>query len=141
LLPALRGEHQLIHAADEPIGYELSGNQALFKGTLKIVMNLPPVGDGQWHLYDLSVDPGETNDLQLAMPDAFKTMLADFDAYAKSHNVLPMPEGYSPTRQVMINSFINYWYPAYRNVALVGIAAVVAFITAIVVVRRRRSVG
>lgn len=141
LLPALLGEHKLIHAADEPIGYELSGNQALFKGTLKIVMNLPPVGDGQWHLYDLSVDPGETNDLQLAMPDAFKTMLADFDAYAKSHNVLPMPEGYSPTRQVMINSFINYWYPAYRNVALVGIAAVVAFITAIVVMRRRRSVG
>lgn len=139
LLPALRGEHQPIHAADEPIGYELSGNQALFKGTLKIVMNLPPVGDGKWHLYDLSVDPGETNDLQTTLPADFKTMLSDFNGYAKSHGVLPMPEGYSPSRQVMINSFINYWYPAYRNTVAGGLVAIVAVIVAWVTVRRRRA--
>lgn len=141
LLPALRGETQRIHAADEAIGYELSGNQALFKGTLKIVKNLPSVGDGQWHLYDLSTDPGETNDLQTTLPDAFKAMLSDFDGYAKSHGVLPMPEGYSPSRQVMINSFINYWYPAYRNTVLGGLAAIVAVSAAWLAVRRRRSVA
>lgn len=139
LLPALRNETQRVHAADEAIGYELSGNQALFKGTLKVVKNLAPVGDGQWHLYDLSVDPGETNDLQNTLPADFKTMVSDFDAYAKSHNVLPMPEGYSPTRQVMINSFINYWYPAYRNTVLGGLAAAVAIIAVLVRVRRRKA--
>jgi hypothetical protein len=138
-LPTLRNETQRVHAADEAIGYELSGNQALFKGTLKVVKNLAPVGDGQWHLYDLSVDPGETNDLQNTLPADFKTMVSDFDAYAKSHNVLPMPEGYSPTRQVMINSFINYWYPAYRNTVLGGLAAAVAVIAVLVRVRRRKA--
>jgi arylsulfatase A-like enzyme len=141
LLPALRGETQRIHAADEAIGYELSGNQALFKGTLKIIKNLPPVGDGQWHLYDLSTDPGETNDLQATLPDAFKAMQSAFDDYAKSHGVLPMPEGYSPSRQVMINSFINYWYPAYRNTVLGGLAVVVVAIVALLALRRRRSVA
>jgi arylsulfatase A-like enzyme len=141
LLPALRGETQRIHAVDEAIGYELSGNQALFKGTLKIVKNLPPVGDGQWHLYDLSTDPGETKDLQVTLPNAFKAMLSDFDGYAKSHGVLPMPEGYSPSQQVMINSFINYWYPAYRNTVLGGLAVVVVAIVALLALRRRRSVA
>ncbi len=138
LLPALRAETALVHPAQEAIGYELSGNQALFKGNLKLVKDLPPVGDGQWHLYDLATDPGETIDLQTRLPDAFKTMQADFDAYAKSHGVLPMPEGYSPSRQVMINTFVNYWYPAYRNTALVGMAALVALIAAFMTVRRRR---
>ena len=31
LVPALRGETASVHPEDEPIGYELSGNQALFK--------------------------------------------------------------------------------------------------------------
>ena len=139
LLPALRGEAQPTHAADEAIGYELSGNQAIFKGALKLVKNLPPVGDGQWHLYDLANDPGETSDVQDKMPDAFKAMQSDFDAYAKSHGVLPMPEGYSPSRQVLINTYVNYWYPAYRNTVLGGLAALAALIAAVIAWRRRSA--
>jgi arylsulfatase/uncharacterized sulfatase len=140
LLPKLKGEAAPVHPADEAIGYELSGNQALFKGNLKLVKDLPPVGDGQWHLYDLTTDPGETIDLQTKLPHEFKTMQADFEAYAKSHGVLPMPEGYRPARQVMINTFINYWFPAYRGVALAGFLSV-ATILAFFVHRRRRNLN
>lgn len=139
LLPALRGEAPIIHPLDEPIGYELSGNLALFKGSLKLVKNMPPVGDGQWHLYDLSVDPGETRDLGASMPDAFRTMQQDYEAYATAHGVLPMPEGYSPTRQVMINTFVNYWIPAYRNTALAVLAGAFALIAGWMAVRRRKA--
>ena len=137
LLPALKDPAARVRAADEPLGYELAGNKALFKGDLKITLNLPPIGDGQWRLYDLRTDPGETRDLQLQRPQEFAAMRADYDAWATANGVLPMPEGYSPTRQVLINTFVNHWIPAYRQhglAVLAGLAVLVAWFT----LRRRR---
>ena len=126
LMPVLKGEVAQVHPADEAIGYELSGNAALFKGSLKLVKNMAPVGDGQWHLFNLETDAGETEDLQGRMPAQFRAMQSDYEAYAQSHGVLAMPEGYSPTRQVMINSFVNYWIPYYRKPVLIVLAALIA---------------
>lgn len=137
LLPALKDPAARVRAADEPLGYELAGNKALFKGDLKITLNLPPIGDGQWRLYDLRTDPGETRDLQLQRPQEFAAMRADYDAWATANGVLPMPEGYNPTRQVLINTFVNHWIPAYRQhglAVLAGLAVLVAWFT----LRRRR---
>lgn len=138
LLPALRGDPGPIRPPDQPLGYELSGNQALFKGDLKLVRNLPPVGDGQWHLYDLRTDPGETRDLRTSLPQAFDAMRADYEAYARSHGVLPMPEGYDPVRQVLINSFINYWIPTYRTPVLLALAGLVLLVVGLRIRRRKR---
>ncbi|MCZ4312262.1 arylsulfatase [Comamonadaceae bacterium G21597-S1] len=126
LLPVLTGQADAVHPADVPIGYELSGNAALFKGRHKLVRNLPPVGDGAWHLYDLDTDPGETQDLRDRLPEVFASMQRDYAAYAQANGVLPMPAGYDPTWQVTINSLHNYWIPAYRTHALVVLAAAVA---------------
>lgn len=138
LLPVLADPAQRVRSADTPLGYELSGNKALFKGDLKLVSNLPPVGDGQWHLYDLRQDPGETRDLREQRPQDFEALQKDYAAWAREHGVLPMPDGYSPTRQVMINSFVNYWIPAYRNTALAVLAGLAAAVVVFVVWRRRR---
>ncbi len=138
LVGALKGGATAIHAPDEAIGYELSGNLALFKGSFKLVRNLPPVGDGALHLYDLARDPGETTDLQAQLPDVFKALQSDYASYVKTHGVLPMPEGYNPARQVAINSLLNYWIPAYRNAVLGSLASLLAALAAIAVVRRRR---
>ena len=137
LLPVLKGEAQQVHPASEAIGYELSGNLALFKGDLKLVQNMVPVGDGQWHLYDLRTDPGETQDLQQRLPMQFASMQRDYAAYAQLHGVLPMPEGYNPTRQVLINSVVNYWIPAYRKPVLIGLAVLIAGLG--LLQRRRRN--
>ncbi len=136
LLPVLTGQATTVYPADKPIGYELSGNAALFKGRLKLVRNLPPVGDGQWHLYDIETDPGETRDLRGGLPAQFQAMQADYAAYARANGVLAMPKGYDPTWQVTINSVFSYWIPAYRNHALVGFSAAVTI--AVLLWRRRR---
>ena len=138
LLPVLKGQAQRVHAADEAIGYELSGNQAVFKGDFKLIKNIPPVGDGLWHLYDIRNDPGETKDLQSQMPALFIAMQADYAAYAKANGVLPMPEGYDPIRQVQINAIVNVYLPRLKRAALPILAAVVLLVAAFVLVRRRR---
>lgn len=134
LVPVLTGQADRDYPKDTPLGYELSGNAALFRGDLKLVRNMPPIGDNQWHLFDLRTDPGETRDLRAALPQVFAQMQADYAVYARDHGVLPMPEGYSPTRQVLINSMFSYWIPAYRMPVLLTLATLVLF----VLLRRRR---
>jgi arylsulfatase/uncharacterized sulfatase len=99
LLPLLKGEVERVHPADHPIGYELSGNAALFKGDYKLLKNLPPIGDGEWHLYDITRDPGETTDLREQLPELFAQLQQDYAAYAKTNGVLPMPAGYDYREQ------------------------------------------
>ncbi|MBP8305933.1 MAG: arylsulfatase [Burkholderiaceae bacterium] len=137
LLAVLKGESPRVHPPDKPFGFELSGNQALFKGDLKLVRNIAPVGDGQWHLYDIRRDPGETRDLRLQRPTEFQAMQADYAEYARTHGVLPMPERYDPVQQVLINALINVYVPRLWAwaVALLGGLLVLALF-----VRRRRRV-
>jgi arylsulfatase/uncharacterized sulfatase len=96
------------------------------------------VGDGQWHLYDIRSDPGETKDLQAQLPDAFTAMQADYAAYAKANGVLAMPEGYDPIRQVLINAMVNVYVPRYRSTTLALLAGVAVIVSAVVIRRRRR---
>lgn len=138
LLPVLQGRASRVHAADEAIGYELSGNMALFKGDLKLIKNIPPVGDGQWHLYDIARDPGETRDLREALPQVFAALQADYAAYAEANGVLPMPEGYDPIRQILINSLLNVYVPRYRPAALALLAGLL-LAGGLLYLRRRRA--
>ena len=100
LAPLLRDETASVRGVDEPLGYELSGNAALFRGDHKLVRNLPPTGDGQWRLFDIRQDPGETRDLAAAMPDRFAAMMAQYRAYARTNGVLEMPAGYTADKQI-----------------------------------------
>jgi arylsulfatase/uncharacterized sulfatase len=138
LLPVLLGQVQHVHPADKAIGYELSGNQAVFKGDLKLIKNIPPVGDGLWHLYDIRNDPGETKDLQSQMPDVFIAMQADYAAYAKANGVLAMPGDYDPIQQVLINAMINVYLPRLKSAALPMLLAVVLPVLSFMLLRRRR---
>jgi arylsulfatase/uncharacterized sulfatase len=122
LLPVLLGQSDQVRTPNEPVGYELSGNAALFKGNFKLVRNLPPMGDQQWRLFDIVRDPGETRDLSAEMPDLFQAMQADYQAYARSHGVLPMPAGYDPVRQVEINALLNVYVPRFQWPALALLA-------------------
>lgn len=94
LLPMFNGQAESVHPKDKAIGYELSGNAALYKGDYKLMKNLKPLGDGQWHLYNITQDQGETTDLKDTQPALYQELLADYQTYAKANGVLPMPEGY-----------------------------------------------
>ena len=104
LVPVLKGEKQVTHSKEKPIGYELAGNAALYKGDYKLLRNLPPLGDGQWHLYNIMIDPSESRDLRTVMPDVYHRMMAHYEDYVIEHSVLEMPEGYSYIKQAKLYS-------------------------------------
>jgi len=139
LYPLLTGSADTVHSADEPIGYELGGNTALFKGDYKIVKDRGPIGDGEWHLFDIVTDPGESNDLKSVQPDRFAAMLQDYQDYAEHNHVLPVRDDYDQRTQLMRN------YVADRIGVILGAGLVVAvFVTAFwrwLYNRRRRRRG
>ncbi len=115
LTPLLTGTAAAVHPAETSLGYELSGNAVLFKGDWKLVKNLPPYGDGTWHLFDIASDPGETTDRAAAEPARFTAMQADYAAFAKADQVLPMPDGYTAPSQIQKNALEElFWTPLRR---------------------------
>jgi hypothetical protein len=104
LLPALADPARPCIPDDEAIGYELSGNAVLYQGRWKLVKNLPPYGDGRWHLFDIMADPGETRDLAAGRAGRFAAMQAGWQRWAKANRVLPMPAGYSAPAQIQANA-------------------------------------
>ena len=114
LLPVIAGNATRVRSPDEVLGYELSGNLAVFKGDFKLLSNLSPVGDGKWHLYNIATDPGESHDLQHEMPELFQSMQVDYAKWAKANGVLAMPAGYDPIQQVIINSLVFVYWPRYQ---------------------------
>ncbi|WP_235927637.1 arylsulfatase [Sandarakinorhabdus rubra] len=104
LLPALTDPTASIHPDDEATGYELSGNAVLYQGRWKLVKNLPPYGDGRWHLFDIMADPGETRDLAAAEPARHAAMQDAWQRWARANRVLPMPAGYSAPAQIQANA-------------------------------------
>lgn len=127
LSPMLRDPAAKAHDPDRPVGYELSGNAVLFKGDYKLVKNLPPYGDGNWHLYNIVTDPGETTDLAAREPARFTQMQADYDVFAQTNGVLPMPEGYSAPKQIFDNALRALLVPRILAASpyLAGLGAII----------------
>jgi hypothetical protein len=104
--PALR-----VHPADMPLGYELSGNRPVQGRPETGLQQLPPVGDGQWHLYDLRRTRARPATCATSCRRPSRRCRSRLRRLGPRHGVLPMPDGYNPTRQVLINTFVNYWIP------------------------------
>jgi arylsulfatase A-like enzyme len=104
MTPVLRGEVDTVRTEDHPVGYELAGSSAVFKGRFKLSQNPDPKGTGAWELYDTVADPSEVNDLAAEMPELVEEMKAFFEQYADEVNLVPVPEGYNPLEQTVINA-------------------------------------
>jgi arylsulfatase len=48
----------------------------------------PPFASGEWELYDLKTDPGETNDLSREYPEKVQEMVALWEQYKEDNTVL-----------------------------------------------------
>ena len=82
------------------MAYELAGSAAVFLGDYKLMRNNPPFGDGEWHLYRISDDPLEVNDLAQAEPALFAELIAAYERYAAEVNLIEVPDDYNPILQV-----------------------------------------
>jgi arylsulfatase A-like enzyme len=125
--PLLTGEAQRVYAPNDVVGFETSGQAALYRGDFKLVRNMPPHGDGIWRLFDLSSDPGETRDLSESRPELFGEMLHEYRLYANRVGVLELPDDYEVEQQIVRNitskliGFYWGWMLAGLLVLLLGI--------------------
>ena len=86
MLPTLNESSVDIHK-DHGMGYELFEMKAYIKGDWKILRLPMPMGSGEWELYDIAKDPGETTDLSDSYPDVKKQLINAWDDYAKQNEV------------------------------------------------------
>ena len=126
------------HARDPaiPLGVEVSGHSALYRGDYKLVRTPGPLGDSSWRLYNLAQDPGETTDLAAQMPELAASMLTDYEAYAQRNGVLELPPGYDPRAQVAHNTRMKTYQRYWWIFAGIGVVALLLLGGAIWLVRR-----
>jgi arylsulfatase A-like enzyme len=75
-------------------GWELFGNRAVRQGDWKILNTLRAAGgSGDWQLYNLKSDPGETRDLAKSNPGKLKELVALWNRYAKQNGVVLSGDG------------------------------------------------
>ncbi len=94
LVPLLAGTVSSVRTEKEWIGEELFGNRAIRQGDWKLLNTIPGAGGtGQWELYTLRSDPGETLDLSRKNPAKYAELLAHWDEYAKQNGVILTDDG------------------------------------------------
>ena len=136
LSPVLSGNAEQVYGADDAVGYELAGNAALFQGDYKIVVNRTPLGDGEWRLFNIKEDPGESNDLASSDPARLQRMLSAYERYKQDNKVLEMPVGYGHIKQLLINTLHQQW----RTKVMVGLITALIMLPFLVAYRMRRKI-
>lgn len=86
ILPILTGKSKDVHT-DDGMGYELFEMKAFIKGKWKILRLPLPMGSGEWELYNIEKDPGETTDLSVEFPEVKKQLIEAWDRYAAQNDV------------------------------------------------------
>ncbi len=77
--------------AERVLGGELFGKYFLRKGDWKLVMMPKPYSEGEVQLFNLSTDLGESEDLSQSEPEKLAEMLALWEQYSKTNNII-MPD-------------------------------------------------
>jgi arylsulfatase len=83
--PWLLGKSQHVYRPDEPIGAELFGGRSLRQGDWKLLDR----GEGQWRLFNIARDPGETRDLSASQRRRKAELIAAYETYAREVGVIP----------------------------------------------------
>ena len=76
---------------DEVIAYEVYGRRGAQRGQWKVLLQEPPYGTGEWQLYDLSNDLGETTDLSSEQKHIRDELIFAWEQYATQVGVV-LPE-------------------------------------------------
>jgi arylsulfatase/uncharacterized sulfatase len=68
-----------------------------------LVRNAPPLGDMQWRLYNLRLDPAESKDISADEPKVVDSLRAAYADYVKKNGVVEVPKGYAIDGQLKKN--------------------------------------
>ncbi|MEM9085047.1 MAG: sulfatase-like hydrolase/transferase [Pseudomonadota bacterium] len=72
---------------------ELFGNRAVREGQWKASFIARPLGIGDWQLFDLATDPGETRNVAPQNPEILKRLVSRYENYASENGVIPPVPG------------------------------------------------
>ena len=86
--PVLAGKAESPRTEKDYLAWQLFGNRAVRQGSWKLRWQSKPMGKGDWELFDLAADPAERKDLAAQSPDKLKAMVALWDDYARTNNVV-----------------------------------------------------
>jgi arylsulfatase A-like enzyme len=86
-VPYLSHQTPHIHDADHVVGWELFDRQAIRKGKWKALRIPEPYGSGEWELFDLESDPGETRDLRGERGGKLEELLGEWEGYVRECGV------------------------------------------------------
>jgi len=84
----LAGQADSPRTGQDYLAWELFGNRAVRQGDWKLRWEYKPLGTGDWELFDVTTDPAERNDLAAERPDKVKELLALWDDYIRTNNVI-----------------------------------------------------
>ncbi len=93
MVSVLSGEKELVHEAGTLIAGEMFGGGWISDGTYKAVLIDPPYGLGNWELYNIMTDPGETKDLAESEEGKLQAFIEGWDKYAEEVGVIFPPSG------------------------------------------------
>ena len=142
LVPVLKGDIEQVYGTDDPVGFELGGNSALYKGRFKLTRNTLPFGDAEWRLYDIEADPSETNDLSSKNPDIKAEMLEDYERFASENGVIALPKDYNPYDQLRRNAsarILKRNLPRLIGFGILVLAVIAVIVLVILRMRSRRA--
>lgn len=86
--PVLAGKAESPRTDQDALAWELFGNRAVRQGDWKLRWLYKPMGTGDWELFNLKTDPAERTNLAAAQPDKLRALVAVWDAYVKTNNVV-----------------------------------------------------
>lgn len=91
----LSGESEIVDEAGSLIAGEMFGGRWISDGTHKALLVALPYGNGEWELYNIAEDPGESRNLAEESPDLLERLVTAWDQYAADVGVVfpPSNEG------------------------------------------------
>ena len=88
IVGVLSGLNEEVYGADDFVGGEMLNGRWMRQGDFKAMSAGKPYGPGEWRLYNLAEDPGETRDLADEKPELLKRLQMEWDRYSKDVGVI-----------------------------------------------------
>ena len=95
--PFLQGDSPVARTEEQWVAFELFGNGYVVSGEYKAMrVREGMYGDGEWHLYNIQKDPGETRPLDNEQPERLQSMVATYKKWAADKGIVEVREDWSP---------------------------------------------
>jgi arylsulfatase len=89
LAPFLTAQAESIRGRNEYLAWEFFDWYAVRTATWKATWIREPFGSGDWQLFDIAVDPGESNDVSSQHPEVMQELADKWHEYADEVGIVP----------------------------------------------------